>query len=48
MDVGTSVRPFAGKRRLVERAHGEADDLGVVQLSWALTSLGAAALARAA
>src|SRR5262249_2251892 len=40
-------RLFGGKRRLVERIKQESAELGVAQLSWAPTSLGAVALARA-
>ena len=47
MEVEASVRLFGGKRKLVERVRDEVDDLGVRQLSWAPTSLGAVALARA-
>jgi protein ImuB len=47
MEVEASVRLFGGKRKLVERVRDEVADLGVRQLSWAPTSLGAVALARA-
>lgn len=47
MELEASVRLFGGKRRLVERVKQEAAELGVAQLSWAPTSLGAVALARA-
>ena len=47
MELEASVRLFGGKRRLVERVKTEALELGVAQLSWAPTSLGAVALARA-
>ena len=47
MELEASVRLFGGKRRLVERVKQESSELGVGQLSWAPTSLGAVALARA-
>ena len=47
MEVEASTRLFGGKRRLVERVRDESADLGVRQLSWAPTSLAAAAFARA-
>ena len=47
MEVEASVRLFGGKRRLVERVRNESAELGVGQLSWAPTSLGVVALARA-
>ena len=43
MEVEASVRLFGGKRKLVERVRDEVGDLGVRQLSWAPTSLGAVA-----
>lgn len=47
MELAASVRLFGGKRKLVERVKSEALDLGVQQLAWAPTSLGALALGRA-
>jgi protein ImuB len=47
MELEASVRLFGGKRKLVERVRAEARELGVTQISWAPTSLGAVALARA-
>ena len=47
MEVESSIRLFGGKRKLVERVRDECADLGVHQLSWAPTSLGAVALANA-
>ena len=47
MELQASVRLFGGKRKLVERIRHECVDLGVLQLSWAPTSLAAVALARA-
>ena len=47
MEAEDSARLFGGKRSLVERVRNESSELGVAQLSWAPTSLGALALARA-
>jgi protein ImuB len=46
MEVAASARLFGGRRQLVERVKAQAAELGVGQLSWAPTSLGAVALAR--
>ena len=46
MELAASARLFGGKRQLVERVKAQASELGVAQLSWAPTSLGALALAR--
>ncbi len=46
MEVEASVRLFGGKRRLRDRVVAEAEELGVLQVAWASTSLAAQALAR--
>jgi len=47
MEVEASARLFGGRRKLVARVREESESLGVSFLSWAPTSLGALALARA-
>ncbi|WP_431101205.1 Y-family DNA polymerase [Roseateles noduli] len=46
MEVEASTRLFGGKRALRDRVVAEAEELGVLQVAWAATSLGAHALAR--
>ncbi|OWQ46565.1 DNA polymerase [Roseateles noduli] len=46
MEVEASTRLFGGKRALRDRVVAQADELGVVQVAWATTSLAAHALAR--
>ncbi|MBX9793573.1 MAG: DNA polymerase Y family protein, partial [Burkholderiaceae bacterium] len=47
MEVEASVRLFGGKRALRDRVVQEGADQGVSAVAWAITSLGAHALARA-
>lgn len=47
LEVEASTRLFGGKRALRDRVVQDSADLGVASLSWAPTSLGAVALARA-
>ena len=47
MEVHASIRLFGGKRALRDRVVQEAAELGLGQVAWAPTSLGALALARA-
>ena len=47
LEVEASLRLFGGKRALRDRIVQEAPDLGVCQVAWASTALGALALARA-
>lgn len=47
MEVEASLRLFKGRRALRDRVVQEAPDLGVIQVAWAPTALGALALARA-
>jgi protein ImuB len=47
MEVEDSARLFGGKRSLAERIRNESTELGVEQRTWAPTSLGVLALARA-
>ncbi|WP_431257600.1 Y-family DNA polymerase [Roseateles chitinivorans] len=46
MEVGASTRLFGGKRALRDRVVAQAKELGVAQVAWATTALGAHALAR--
>ncbi len=47
MDVTPSLKLFGGSRALRARIAEEAQQLGVVTVSWATTGLGALCLARA-
>jgi len=47
LEVEASTRLFKGRRALRDRVVAESSELGVTGLSWAPTSLGALALARA-